>query len=155
MRTVAFDKTGTLTAGRPQLSRRRRARRAPEDEALALAAAVERRSEHPLAQALVARRPRPRPALAEPDAFEALPGRGVIARVDGRELWAGGPRLAAERLGAIPDARGAARGSAGRPRSVLGEGDRALAVFGLADQPRPEAAARDRRAAPRRRRRAS
>jgi Cd2+/Zn2+-exporting ATPase len=139
VRTFAVDKTGTLTVGRPQLSRVVALDGSSEDEALALAAAVERRSEHPLAQALVAAARHRGLELAEPDAFEALPGRGVLARVAGRELWAGGPRLAAERLGEIPHA--AARLEAdGQTATVLGEGDRALAVLGLADQPRAEAA---------------
>jgi Cd2+/Zn2+-exporting ATPase len=140
VRTLAIDKTGTLTTGHPQLSQVVALDGHSEDEALALAATVERRSEHPLAQALVAAARHREVALAEPDTFEALPGRGVLTRVDGRELWAGGPRLAAERLGEIPEA--AARLEAdGQTATVLGEGDRALAVFGLADQSRPEAAA--------------
>jgi Zn2+/Cd2+-exporting ATPase len=138
--TFAVDKTGTLTVGRPELSRVVALDGDSEDEALALAAAVERRSEHPLAQAVVAAARHRGLELAEPDAFEALPGRGVLARVAGRELWAGGPRLAAERLGEIPSA--AARLEAdGQTATVLGEGDRALAVLGLADQPRPDASA--------------
>jgi Cd2+/Zn2+-exporting ATPase len=107
---------------------------------LALVATVERGSEHPLARALVhAARDRGL-SVGEADAFEALPGRGVLARVGGRDLWAGGPRLVAERLGAMPDEalRLEARGESAM---VLGEGGHVLAVFGLADQPRPEAAA--------------
>jgi Cd2+/Zn2+-exporting ATPase len=140
VRTFAVDKTGTLTTGRPQLSRVVALDGHSEDEALALAAAVERRSEHPLAQALVAAARHRGLELAEPDAFEALPGRGVLARVEGRDLWAGGPRLAAERLGELP-AEAKALEQRGETATVLGEDEHALAVFGLADQPRPDAAA--------------
>ena len=139
VRTVAVDKTGTLTDGRPQLSHVVALNGLADDQALALAAAVERRSEHPLAQALVAAARDRDLDIAEPDAFEALPGRGVIASVAGRDLWAGGPRLAAERLGAPPDAANELE-LRGETATVLGEHDRALAVFGLADQPRPEGA---------------
>ncbi|MBI5105132.1 MAG: cadmium-translocating P-type ATPase, partial [Solirubrobacterales bacterium] len=103
VRAVAIDKTGTLTEGRPRLAGVSVLDGAGEPEMLALMAAVEGPSEHPLAQAIVqAARERgltPPPATA----FEALPGRGVVATVDGRRLWAGGPRLAADR-GAAPPA---------------------------------------------------
>ena len=138
VKTVAIDKTGTLTQGLPQLADIV-ALDGQEDELLALAAAVERRSEHPLAAALV-RAARDRGlVLVEPEAFEALPGRGVVADVGGRQLWAGGPRLAVARLAAVPGAV-AELEARGQTAIVLGEDDRALAVFGLADQPRPEAA---------------
>jgi Zn2+/Cd2+-exporting ATPase len=140
VRTVAVDKTGTLTDGRPRLGHIATLDGRSDDEALALVAAVERRSEHPLAQALVTGAQDRGLRLAEPEHFEALPGRGVIARVDGRELWAGGPRLAGERLGALPE-EALWLQARGETATVLGEGDRALAVFGLADQPRPQAVA--------------
>ena len=140
IRTVAIDKTGTLTDGRPQLSHVIALDGLSDDHALALVAAVERRSEHPLAQALVAAARDRGLDIAEPDVFQAQPGRGVIARVAGRELWAGGPRLASERLDKTPD-HARSLELDGETATVLGENDRALAVFGLADQPRPEAPA--------------
>jgi Cd2+/Zn2+-exporting ATPase len=139
IRTVAVDKTGTLTDGRPRLGRIVGLDGLSEDAALALGAAVESQSEHPLAQALAAAARERGLDFATPDSFEALPGRGVFASVGGRELWAGGPRLARERLGDVPgDVAQLELG--GETATVLGEGDRALAVFGLADRPRPEAA---------------
>jgi Cd2+/Zn2+-exporting ATPase len=140
VKTVAIDKTGTLTLGLPQLADVVVLDGASADDALALVAVAERRSEHPLAAALV-RAARDRGLdPAEPESFLALPGRGVLTRVGGRELWAGGPRLAAERVGLIPPAVGELE-RRGQTAIVLGERDRALAVFGLADQPRREAAA--------------
>jgi Cd2+/Zn2+-exporting ATPase len=139
VRTVALDKTGTLTAGRPRLAQVIALDGVSDDEALAMAAAVGRRSEHPLAQALVSAARDRGLGVAEPEAFEALPGRGVVARVDGRDLWAGGPRLAADRLGTVPG-EAARLEQRGETATVLGADGRALAVFGLADQPRPEAA---------------
>jgi Cd2+/Zn2+-exporting ATPase len=137
--TVAIDKTGTLTAGTPELADTVVLNGDDAQSALALVAAVERRSEHPLAESLL-RAARARGLqVAAPEAFEALPGRGVLARVGGRELWAGGPRLATERLDAVPDAV-AELEARGQTAIVLGEGDNALAVFGLADEARPEAA---------------
>jgi Zn2+/Cd2+-exporting ATPase len=140
VRTVAIDKTGTLTDGTPRLGHIAVLDELSGNDALALVAAVERRSEHPLAQALVAAARDRRLDVPEPDEFEALPGRGVIARVGGRELWAGGPRLAGERLGKMP-AEALWLQTCGETAMVLGEGDRALAAFGLADQPRAHAPA--------------
>jgi Cd2+/Zn2+-exporting ATPase len=139
VRTVAIDKTGTLTLGRHELSHVAALGGGSDDEMLALVATVERGSEHPLARALVhAARDRGL-SVSEADAFEALPGRGVLARVGGRDLWAGGPRLVAERLGAMPEEALRLEGR-GETAMVLGEGGHALAVFGLADRPRPESA---------------
>jgi Cd2+/Zn2+-exporting ATPase len=140
IRTVAIDKTGTLTDGRPRLSQIIALDGLSDDQALALVAAVERRSEHPLAQALVAAARDRGLEIGEPEAFEALPGRGVIARVAGRELWAGGPRLAVERLDGTTD-HAESLELRGETATVLGSNGGALAVFGLADQPRPEASA--------------
>jgi Zn2+/Cd2+-exporting ATPase len=139
VRTVAFDKTGTLTHGRPSLAAVIAFDGVAEAEALRLAAVVERHSEHPLAEAIVAAARESRLAVAEPEAVEALPGRGVTATVDGRDLWVAGPRLATERLQRLPGAV-AEQEAAGRTAVVLGEGRRALAVLGLADPARSEAA---------------
>jgi Cd2+/Zn2+-exporting ATPase len=138
--TLVVDKTGTLTLGLPQLrSIVPASGDLSQDEALALIAAVEARSEHPLAAA-IRRAARERdvvvPAVED---FTALPGRGAQARVNGRELWAGGPRLAAERLSITADQLDALH-AAGQTALALGSGDRLLATFGLADQARPEAA---------------
>jgi Zn2+/Cd2+-exporting ATPase len=140
VRTVAIDKTGTLTLGLPLLAEIVALDGCDDDEALRLVAAVERRSEHPLAAALVRAAADRGLPVAEPGEFAALPGRGVVAAVGGRRLWAGGPRLAAERLGALPAVVADVQ-ARGRTAILLGEGDRALAVFGLADLPRPGAAA--------------
>ena len=93
---VIFDKTGTLTKGEPVLAGVAAVSGLEEAELLALAAAVEMDSEHPLAQAVVrAARDRSIEAPAA-KAFEALPGRGARASVGGQEVQVGGPRLLAE-----------------------------------------------------------
>ena len=90
---VIFDKTGTLTRGAPVLSGVAVASHIAEEEMLGLAAAVEADSEHPLAKAIVkgaARRGvKPAPAVG----FDALPGLGARASVNGRSVAVGGPRL--------------------------------------------------------------
>jgi Cd2+/Zn2+-exporting ATPase len=138
VRAVAIDKTGTLTLGLPQLASVVPGAGIEEAEALRLMAAVEQHSEHPLAAAL--RRAARERGIAVPavSAFAALPGRGAQGTVEGRALWAGGPRLAAERTHTAPSAFGPLH-ERGQTAIALGEGDRILALFGLADRLRPEA----------------
>ena len=139
VRAVALDKTGTLTEGRPELASVAALDGVGEADALALMARVEQGSEHPLAVAIV-RAARARGLDSPPaSAFEALPGRGALAPSDGRALWAGGPRLAAEHGAEVPPTLEDAE-ARGETTTLLGEGDRVLAAFGLADQPRAEAA---------------
>ncbi|XAY05096.1 Cadmium-transporting ATPase [Paraconexibacter sp. AEG42_29] len=138
--TLALDKTGTLTDGRPALAAVRPFGTLAHGDALALVAAVEAGSEHPLARALVQAAGEQRLALPEARDFSALPGRGARATVAGRDLWAGGPRLVADMTGGEhADLSGLQAG--GQTVIALGEGDRVLALFALADRPRPEAAA--------------
>jgi Zn2+/Cd2+-exporting ATPase len=139
IRVVALDKTGTLTAGTPRLSTIRTFDGLDEDEALRLVASLERHSEHPVAAALVRAAADRAIVLAETDALSALPGRGIDARLEGRSLWAGGPRLAGERLGAARPAAIAALEAEGQTVILLGEAERPLAAFGLRDEPRSEA----------------
>jgi Zn2+/Cd2+-exporting ATPase len=141
--TVAFDKTGTLTLGLPRLATISPLDERTDDEALALMAAVEQPSEHPLAAAIVRAARNRNLSLPPVERFQALPGRGVTATLDGTDYWAGGPRLARERLTALPEALEPIEPieQAGQTALVLGSGDRALALFGVADTIRPEAAA--------------
>ena len=89
---IAVDKTGTLTKGRPELTDLTVADGFHEAEVLRYVAAVESRSEHPIAEAIVeAARARTLP-LAEPSDFVATPGFGVEARVDGHRVEVGADR---------------------------------------------------------------
>jgi P-type Cu2+ transporter len=93
---VIFDKTGTLTRGAPALSGIAAAPGGNENDLLADAAAVEANSEHPLAKAIVNEaKLRNLPTLQATN-FEALPGRGAQAQVNGKSVIIGGPRLLTE-----------------------------------------------------------
>ncbi|MGG5809441.1 heavy metal translocating P-type ATPase [Falsiroseomonas sp. CW058] len=137
---VAFDKTGTLTEGRPRLAALHPAGGIDAAQALALAAALQAGSEHPLARAvLAAQGGAPAPAA---ERFRALPGRGVEGAVGGRALALGSPRLLAER-GADPGPLGplaAGHAAEGRSLAWLLEGGRALALLAFEDAPKPGAA---------------
>ena len=145
---IVFDKTGTLTRGEFGVVGIATARGITEQEALRLAAAVERDSEHTIAQGIV-RSARERGILPPPATnFQAMPGVGVTAQVEGRMLLMGGPALLKARSVTVPDAlRTAMDESARRGQAavVLGEESDAdrrvqtLAVFIVADVVRPEA----------------
>ncbi|MCL2524078.1 MAG: cadmium-translocating P-type ATPase [Betaproteobacteria bacterium] len=135
---LAVDKTGTLTRGLPMLTEVI-ARDAGRDEALALAAALERRSEHPLARAIIAAAG-DAAAVAEPaavDEFSAVPGHGVEGVVAGRRLRLGSP----DWLGLAADPAVVALQQAGKTVLGLAEGERPLALFAVADALRPTSAA--------------
>ncbi len=102
VRVVALDKTGTLTEGRPRLTDFRVRPGIATDEALALAAGLETRSEHPLAGAVVAAARGRGLVLPEPERFEAVEGFGVSGRVAGRDVALGAPRFL-DRLGIARD----------------------------------------------------
>ena len=91
LRAVAMDKTGTLTSGRPEVVDIRPTSSHSADEILALAAAVERRSEHPLARAVVAAADARGLNVRAADDFEATTGGGARATVDGRVHVIGSP----------------------------------------------------------------
>jgi Cu2+-exporting ATPase len=91
--TVVMDKTGTLTKGEPEVTEVIPADGISEATLLRLAAAVERESEHPLAEAIVRRAEQARVEPVAADGFENLPGHGAVATVDGHRVAVGNLRL--------------------------------------------------------------
>ncbi|HEX77037.1 MAG TPA: copper-translocating P-type ATPase [Dehalococcoidia bacterium] len=100
--TVVFDKTGTLTRGQPTVTDVIAADGLDEDEVLKLAASVERKSEHPLAEAITRRARERGLAFVEVQEFQAIPGKGVRAVIDGQEVLLGNLRLMQEEGIGIP-----------------------------------------------------
>lgn len=141
LNAVVFDKTGTLTRGEFRVVEITTADGASADEALAVAAAVERDSEHTIAQGIVKSAEERGVPVPPVEDFQAIPGHGVRARVEGRELHMGGPALLRmQGVEPTPDLRGAAERAAERGQAAiyLTEGTRALAVFAVADAVREE-----------------
>jgi Cu2+-exporting ATPase len=99
---VIFDKTGTLTRGSPAVLEVLAAPGVTEDDLVALAAAVEFTSEHPLAKAIVAEAKRRNVTPLSATNFEALPGRGAKALVEDKSVEVGGPRLFTEAKVTMP-----------------------------------------------------
>jgi len=141
LKALAFDKTGTLTEGRPVVSSAAALGGRGEAEVLRLAAALERRSEHPLAHAILTAAGGAE--LPPVSGFRSVAGRGAEGEVDGERYLIGSPRLFSERgiaLGGAHEALEAVE-RAGETPVVLGDDDGPLAVFGLSDSLRPGAKA--------------
>lgn len=103
---LLLDKTGTLTAGKPTVTDVTAVAWNAEDEILALAAAVERGSEHPLAKAVVAEAVRRGCPVLEATGVHAIPGRGVKGDIGGRSIFVGDPKWVALKGGRINDEMG-------------------------------------------------
>jgi Zn2+/Cd2+-exporting ATPase len=144
LKALALDKTGTLTEGRPVLARVVALGRREEAEVLRLAAALERRSEHPLAHAILnaaeghAANGSGLPPVTN---FQMVAGRGAEGEISGRRHLIGSPRLFEERGLPLDDVHEALEivENAGETPVILGDDRGPLAVFGLADNPRPDA----------------
>ncbi|MEV0126295.1 heavy metal translocating P-type ATPase [Streptomyces sp. NPDC050703] len=149
--TVALDKTGTLTEGTPCVTDIRPLPGSGLDEhtLLALAAAAEHASEHPLARAVVGAARERGLRLAAAEDFTSVPGRGVTATIDGREVGVGSPALLAdpmERTDLAGRGSGAGRAvraleDAGRTAVVVLRDGEPVGLIGIADRLRADAAA--------------
>ncbi|MFZ5785435.1 MAG: heavy metal translocating P-type ATPase, partial [Acidobacteriota bacterium] len=142
LRAVAFDKTGTLTRGALRLAEVFPFADSDERRVLSLAAALERRTSHPIGRAVVeaaAQRGIEPPAAAD---IRALPGLGVTGATERGQAWLGSPRLLAARGGESPEVMAAIRRAAagGRTVVVVGEGAAPCGLLALEDAPRPTAA---------------
>jgi P-type Cu2+ transporter len=136
--TVVLDKTGTLTKGEPEVTEVVAADGVAEAELLRLVAAVERNSEHPLAEAIVGRATQAGADSVAADGFENIPGHGAVATVGGRRIAVGNRRLMereAVDLGTLA-ARREQLASGGRTVVLAAADGRPLGLFAIADAPR-------------------
>ncbi|MEI5011856.1 heavy metal translocating P-type ATPase [Streptomyces sp. PmtA] len=143
IQTVVMDKTGTLTKGEPEVTEAVTAPGADEREVLRLVAAVERESEHPLAEAVVRYAAAQGIAAAGARRFENVPGHGATAVVDGHRVAVGNRRLALREgvdLGAL-SARRDELAATGRTVIIAAVDGRASALIAIADAPRETSAA--------------
>ncbi len=137
---IVLDKTGTLTEGKP-IVREVEPAGVSESELIAIAAAAEASSEHPLAAAVMKaafEREAVPPAV---ESFQALPGKGVVASIGGREIVVGNPRLFADRridLTPLLD-RIATLEEKGRTVIAVGQDRRPLGILALGDELKADA----------------
>jgi len=140
--TVVLDKTGTLTRGQPAVTDVLPMNGFSEADILRFAAAAERGSEHPLGEAIVARAKDDGIEIPEPDDFDAIPGQGIVAQVEGRRVVAGNLRLL-ESQGLRPDGLGSRAEALARdgktPMFVVVDGTPA-GIIAVADTLKPETA---------------
>ena len=143
VKAIATDKTGTLTEGRPKVTDLLALGDRTEEELLWLAAALEARSEHPLARAILEKAAErgisPEPAQD----VQAVRGKGVVGRAAGSEVWLGSRRFLEERACATPEvlARADALAQVGRTIVAVGDERTVWGLIGVADTIRPEARA--------------
>ncbi|WP_371439529.1 heavy metal translocating P-type ATPase [Polaromonas sp.] len=134
--TMVFDKTGTLTANKPEVVRIESRNAAfPETELLRLAAAADRRSAHPLAKAVVSYAEKMQVAVPEPEKYDQLQGRGVVATIESRAVLVGNSALLRESGVALT---AAAESGGETPVHVAVDGQFAGVIF-IADTLRPGA----------------
>jgi len=136
--TVLLDKTGTLTFGTPQIREVVSADGFTERDILAAAGIAERKSEHPLAKAIIARATDLALPVDEPDQFAYAPGKGVTANYRGEEIVVGSRSLLMERgLKRILPVNG--QGAGGVSEVYVARGGQVLGTIRIADVLRPEA----------------
>ncbi len=142
VKAIAFDKTGTLTEGHPALTDIEVAPGFEEGRAVALAAAVEALSEHPVGKALVAAAQARKLTIPKAADFAATPGFGVAATVEGQKVVIGSARFMTK-LGcdiAAFDAAAARLSAAGKSPLFVAVDHRAVAILAVADPVKPSAA---------------
>ena len=134
-RIVALDKTGTITSGEPKVTDLLPADGVTENELLTLAAALESRSEHPLAKAVLAYADEQKLGVPAVTDFAALPGNGLAAKMDGVEIFGGNASFAGTKV-TVPDAlqaQAAALSAQGKTPLFFGGAGRLLGVIAVAD----------------------
>jgi Cd2+/Zn2+-exporting ATPase len=140
-KTIAFDKTGTLTVGRPKVTD---VVAADGDAArlIAVAAAIERESSHPLATAIVEHAKETGAPFIAGDDIRAIAGRGMEGRAGGQAIFLGAPRFAGEAGHVSPELAGAATAleSDGKTVAVVVADGVAAGLVAMRDEPRPDAA---------------
>lgn len=137
--TVVLDKTGTITEGKPQVTDIVPAEGVDPQILLQLAASIEKPSEHPLADAIISRAEQDGLALLPTDEFEAVPGRGIGAEIEGRLLLAGNPAFMKEQdieISTLQDL-GDAFSADGKTPLYFADSGRALGVIAVADVIKP------------------
>jgi heavy metal translocating P-type ATPase len=136
--TVLLDKTGTLTFGTPQIREVVSANGFGEQEIIAAASIAERKSEHPLAKAVVSRATELAIPLVDPDEFSYTPGRGVRVSYEGEEILVGSLALLVEH-GMTRGLPASGNGADGASEVYVARAGQVLGSIRIADVLRPEA----------------
>ncbi len=139
--TVVMDKTGTITFGKPVVTDVLSANGLPEDEILRIAASIERYSEHPLASAIIERARKKALGTEPPEHFEIVPGEGIVASWNGKEVLVGNRKLMGTRgvafQGGMLEQAAVLEGQ-GKTTVFLAEASIPVGLIGVADTLREE-----------------
>ena len=138
---LALDKTGTITEGEPEVAGVYPLGGTSENDLLTVAAALEARSSHPLARAILGRAKRDSISAKAAEDTQTVPGRGVEGMLDGRAVWLGSDRFATEKgaNGTLSDELRDQIESAGSTLVAVGDDTGLLGVLELRDRIRPDA----------------
>jgi len=141
IKAIAFDKTGTLTIGRPQVTDVVPIGSRSRNDILGLAASLESRSEHPLAEAIVRKAREEEIPFTPAKEFEALVGLGARGKLNGEELFIGGVRLFLERKMPVESIQPLVSSleEQGKTTILLGDSREIFGVIAIADRLRSEA----------------
>ena len=135
MQIVALDKTGTITSGEPKVTDIIPAAGVTEDTLLKYAYALENKSEHPLARAILEKAKEENAGIEEVTGFQALPGNGLTAILDGHTLYGGNHTFISSKVSVDGDIQKKAEklAEAGKTPLFFGNEDRLLGVIAVAD----------------------
>ena len=135
MQIVALDKTGTITSGEPKVTDIIPAAGVTEDTLLKYAYALENKSEHPLARAILENAKEENAGIEEVTGFQALPGNGLTAILDGHTLYGGNHTFISSKVSVDGDIQKKAEklAEAGKTPLFFGNEDRLLGVIAVAD----------------------
>ncbi|MDD3269939.1 MAG: heavy metal translocating P-type ATPase [Syntrophomonadaceae bacterium] len=136
IKVVAFDKTGTLTIGKPRVNGIYPCNTYDQDTILRLASAIESRSEHPLAAAIVNNSREQGLSLPEVQNFRAVPGKGAYAEINGQSLYCGNTRFLTEQnlsIGSQAELISSLE-SAGNTTILLADENQILGIIALSDR---------------------
>ncbi len=135
MQIVALDKTGTITSGEPKVTDIIPAVGVTEDTLLKCAYALENKSEHPLARAILEKAKEENAGIEEVTGFQALPGNGLTAILDGHTLYGGNHTFISSKVSVDGDIQKEAEqlAEAGKTPLFFGNEDRLLGVIAVAD----------------------
>ncbi len=142
IQTVILDKTGTITEGKPIVTDISLANGTSESELLQIAASAESGSEHPLGEAIVHSAQERRLTLLPVEGFQALPGRGIEARIGGRAVLLGNEKLMSERGVALGSLAETSRSFAvdGKTPMFVSRDREAAGIIAVADVPKESSA---------------
>jgi Cu+-exporting ATPase len=138
---VVFDKTGTLTNGKPEVTEVGAKDVGSGNEVLRLAASIEKKSEHPLASAIIKKAEKQNLTLSKVNNFSAVPGHGVKGTVDGREVILGNRKLFEREKVDLTTISGdiEAMEQAGKTVMIIGADKKIAGWIAVADQAKPSA----------------